>query len=95
LRLLLHGLCAITDPSSLSARTVTSSLPESFSKKGADANTEKVDRTPLLVAAENRDVEMMKLLLENRANPNCESVELGTPLYLSAYLGKRILFPFR
>lgn len=47
------------------------------------------------MAAENRDVEMMKLLLENRANPNCESVELGTPLYLSAYLGKRILFPFR
>lgn len=57
--------------------------------KGANANAKwRYDQTPLFKAAERGDAEIVKILLENKADPNVRDTFYGaTPLYWAADKG--------
>ncbi|KAL7304224.1 hypothetical protein TKK_0003418 [Trichogramma kaykai] len=69
-----HAACMVAD-----ARVV-----KKFLREGVNVNLDKYTRSPLFIAAQYKHEEIVKLLLEHRANPNQSNPEGSTALHALA-----------
>jgi ankyrin repeat protein len=54
---------------------------------GAGTNLNRIGATPFLIASQNADLEMMRLLLEHGADPTIQTAEHQTPLIVASGVG--------
>lgn len=62
-------------------------LPCNRDLNGAGTNLNRTGATPFLIAAQNADLEMMRLLLEHGADPRLSTAEHTTPLMVASGVG--------
>ena len=62
-------------------------LPCNRDLNGAGTNLNRTGATPFLIASQNADVDMMRLLLEHGADPALTTVEHQTPLMVASGIG--------
>jgi ankyrin repeat protein len=62
-------------------------LPCNRDLNGANVNLNRIGATPFLLAAQHADVEMMRLLLEQGADPTLTTAEHQTPLMVASGVG--------